>query len=71
MDLLIKIHKASSDQSFKLKPIRNGGSVSRQDGEMILDIIETNTNEEELRLLKFIYEVSLEYRDELKERFEK
>jgi hypothetical protein len=57
-------------KTIKLKPVEEGYCVSGQDVELILEIIEMNTNEEELKLLKYIYNVSLEHREKLLERLE-
>ena len=70
VDLLKKISLASENQSVKLKPVKDGYSVSRQDGELIIEYIETDTNKEEMELLDYIYEVSLEYKNEMLEQLE-
>jgi len=57
-------------KTIELKPVEEGYCVSGQDVELILEIIEMNTNEEELKLLKYIYNVSLEHREKLLERLE-
>ncbi|MFC2093773.1 hypothetical protein ACFLSV_07720 [Bacteroidota bacterium] len=70
LDLLRKISVASKDQSVELMPIKDGYSVSAQNGELIIEFIVMETNKEESELLKYIYEVALDYRAELMEKFE-
>ena len=65
LHLLRKLSVASSEQSLEMKPIKEGYSFCRHDGDLIIEIIKTETNEEEMELLKYIYEVSLEYKDEM------
>ena len=66
LDLLRKISVVSKDQSVKLMPIKEGYSVSAQNGDLIIEFI---VNKEESELLKYIYEVALDYRAELMEQF--
>ena len=69
-DLLKKISIASENQNVKLKPIKDGYSVSREDGELVFEFLQINNNENSLELLNYIYEVSLEYKNEMLEQLE-
>ena len=69
-DLLKKISIASENQNVKLKPIKDGYSVSREDGELVFELLQTNNIENSLELLNYIYEVSLEYKNEMLEQLE-
>ena len=69
-DLLKKISIASENQNVKLKPIKDGYSVSREDGELVLEFLQINNIENSLELLNYIYEVSLEYKNEMLEQLD-
>ena len=67
-ELLEKIYKVSLIQSVNLIPTREGYEISGEDGELFLELTNKNCNKKELDLLKYIYEVSLEHREELQKK---
>lgn len=65
--IFISCSLCSMEQSvtIKIKSTNVGFDFYGEDGELLLDF----TNKKELDLLKYVYEVSLEHREELKKEF--
>ena len=68
--LSCKLISLENSVTIKLNPTDEGYDIYCEDGELLLEFTENN-DKEEIKLLKYIYDVSLEHREELKKEFEK